>query len=146
MRTSTRSCRLRRKRWTDGAFGKPVVKTSTRYPALGKTTYPVQTKVAFYRIRPLYRMPDTEYWGSLRVLLRRRLEGSALELLQCARPVLFEQARHRSIREQAPSCLTARTVVRLVVAVPDTLDRTATLSTRLAVTAPDRHAPTERGQ
>src|SRR5215218_11387980 len=67
-----------------------------------------------------------------------------LELVACARPILFEQAGHGAIRQEAAAGLAAAAVVRFVAGIDDPLYRGAADGTGLAVAAVDRHAFTER--
>src|SRR5207247_9328977 len=68
-----------------------------------------------------------------------------LQLLQRLRPVLMQETRERTVREEAAARLTARAVVGLVVRVNDPLHGRAAVGTRLAVAAVHRHVGTERG-
>src|SRR5689334_8998337 len=68
----------------------------------------------------------------------------SLQLLHRPRPILFQQPRQCAVREEPPFRLTARTVVRLVVAIADALHGRATYGAGETIAAMDRHVVAER--
>src|SRR5262249_1460928 len=66
-------------------------------------------------------------------------------VLQSGRPVLFQQARHRAVCEDAAAGLAACAVVAFVVGVDDALHRRVTDRTWFFELAVDRHLGAERG-
>src|SRR5687767_11476473 len=48
-----------------------------------------------------------------------------LKFIQAPRPIVLQQARHRAVRKQSSTGLTPRTIVGLVVGIPDPLHRCA---------------------
>src|SRR5688572_16225403 len=65
---------------------------------------------------------------------------SLLQIVNEAGPILLQQPRHRSVRQQPPAGLTAGTVVGLVVSIADSLDWRAAVRAGLLVAAVDGHS------
>src|SRR5947207_89789 len=74
--------------------------------------------------------------GSKRRGVQRRL---AFQLFQRLGPILFEQSRECAVGQQPSLCLTAYTIVRLVVAISNALHGRAAYWTRLAIAAVHGH-------
>src|SRR5487761_172288 len=66
-------------------------------------------------------------------------------LVQGARPILMQKARERAVGEQAASGLAPRTIVSLVVRMPNPLNRGAASRTRQSIAAMHRHLGSKRG-
>ena len=73
------------------------------------------------------------------------VESAGLEFVQRSRPIILEQPRQRAIREDAPVCLAAWAVVRLVVRVANPLYGGFADWTRLAKSTVHSHARPKRG-
>jgi hypothetical protein len=68
-----------------------------------------------------------------------------LQLLECLGPVPLEEPRQSAIREELPSGLTGRAVVRLVVGVADPLHGRSANRTGLPVPPVHGHPGAKRG-
>src|SRR5882672_6547415 len=58
--------------------------------------------------------------------------SSLLQLLECTRPVCFQETGEGAVSQESPASLTSRTVVGLVRRIDNPLDRCTTLRTGFA--------------
>src|ERR671910_760809 len=77
---------------------------------------------------------------SIRIRTLRTGDWRLFYLINRPRPILFQQPRHRSVRQQPSAGLTPRAVVRLVVGVADPLYRCTADRARKLVSTVHCHA------
>src|SRR6266849_5638705 len=70
--------------------------------------------------------------------------SSLLQLLECTRPVCFQETGKGSVSQESPASLTRGTVIRFVRCVHNPLDRCAAFRTGFAVAAVHGHLRSER--
>src|SRR5262249_1786787 len=109
-------------------------------PAMaGRSDY---TRWGVPRDRQRIRRRNTE--ASSRASRPRSSCESLLHFIEAAWPVFTQESRESPVGEKLPSGLAGRTVVRLVVGIPDALNRRSAHGTGLAIASMYSHAFPER--
>src|SRR5882724_7280969 len=70
--------------------------------------------------------------------------SSLLQLLECTRPIGFQETGEGAVSQESSSSLTRGTVIRFVRRIDNSLDRCTALRTGFAVAAVRRHLRSER--